>query len=351
MDAALSTRNVHIVAGAIRSFGRNSTRCAPRLAWTHWPRGRTCGPSWGWATFTTVRRKARQAVTLPTLARQLSPFDESPFVTRHSVGDHARSCRPVRRAGDPNSGGVPGSEADKRWAGARGQDAGGRPAQAGPVTTRAKALHPDGMGRAWRAWMQHAGRLACRTTRSQEVSEEDVGQAIRKLSALGGGFAMVSIGGQRFVRSVPGELNQDGNAGARCGGLTMRAAGRAHASRVAHASHDPRSDGGGEAAGVHKRGARACRTRLGQDAGAGCVGGACARWAGVGRRRRPATGAAVLVPCAVCHHAGRRRVRCIAVCVELCTTSTLKSARLDQVDPLCCTRALVRKGPSRCCYG
>jgi len=55
-------------------------------------------------------------------------------------------------------------------------------------------------------------RKRARTTRSQEVSEEDVGQAIRKLSALGGGFAMVSIGGQRFVRSVPGELNQDGNA-------------------------------------------------------------------------------------------------------------------------------------------
>jgi len=37
-------------------------------------------------------------------------------------------------------------------------------------------------------------------------------RAIKKLKALGGGFELVRIGGARYARSVPGELNMDKNA-------------------------------------------------------------------------------------------------------------------------------------------
>eukprot|EP00967_Tisochrysis_lutea_P026699 scaffold30825_cov21-Tisochrysis_lutea.AAC.1 len=36
-------------------------------------------------------------------------------------------------------------------------------------------------------------------------------RAIKKLKALGGGFELVRIGGSKYARSVPGELNMDKN--------------------------------------------------------------------------------------------------------------------------------------------
>lgn len=62
---------------------------------------------------------------------------------------------------------------------------------------------------------------ACRTIaqgrgtgkNKQAIDESDIRQAVRKLSVLGGGFQVVDIGGEAYVRSVPGELDQDANAG------------------------------------------------------------------------------------------------------------------------------------------
>lgn len=48
--------------------------------------------------------------------------------------------------------------------------------------------------------------------RPQEIGVDDVRQAIRKLGVLGGGFAVVDVGGKLYVRSVPGELDQDANS-------------------------------------------------------------------------------------------------------------------------------------------
>ncbi|XP_065184235.1 vacuolar-sorting protein SNF8-like [Sycon ciliatum] len=48
-----------------------------------------------------------------------------------------------------------------------------------------------------------------RTKHSQEVSMEDVSRAIKKLHVLGGGFAIIPVGGRKLVQSVPGELNMD----------------------------------------------------------------------------------------------------------------------------------------------
>uniref|UniRef100_A0A7S3QMV5 Vacuolar protein sorting-associated protein n=2 Tax=Dunaliella tertiolecta TaxID=3047 RepID=A0A7S3QMV5_DUNTE len=46
---------------------------------------------------------------------------------------------------------------------------------------------------------------------AEEVSLDDVERAIKKLKALGGGFELVRIGGSKYARSVPGELNMDKN--------------------------------------------------------------------------------------------------------------------------------------------
>ena len=37
-------------------------------------------------------------------------------------------------------------------------------------------------------------------------------RAIKKLRVLGGGFAVIPLGGRRLVQSVPGELNMDHTA-------------------------------------------------------------------------------------------------------------------------------------------
>lgn len=42
-------------------------------------------------------------------------------------------------------------------------------------------------------------------------TKEDIEVAIKKLNCLGGGWAIVSIGGHRYVRCVPSELSTDGN--------------------------------------------------------------------------------------------------------------------------------------------
>lgn len=47
---------------------------------------------------------------------------------------------------------------------------------------------------------------------SSPVSEDDVRRAIKKLSVLGGGYSVVTVGGQRYVLSVPGEMSQDTTA-------------------------------------------------------------------------------------------------------------------------------------------
>ena len=44
------------------------------------------------------------------------------------------------------------------------------------------------------------------------VSEDDVLRAITQLRVLGGGWAVLTVGGVRCVRSVPTELSGDGNA-------------------------------------------------------------------------------------------------------------------------------------------
>lgn len=41
---------------------------------------------------------------------------------------------------------------------------------------------------------------------------EDLARAIKKLRVLGGGFAVIPVGGRRLVQSVPGELNMDHTA-------------------------------------------------------------------------------------------------------------------------------------------
>ena len=46
----------------------------------------------------------------------------------------------------------------------------------------------------------------------QDVSEDDMARAIKKLRVLGGGFAVIPVGKLRLVQSVPGELNMDHTA-------------------------------------------------------------------------------------------------------------------------------------------
>lgn len=43
----------------------------------------------------------------------------------------------------------------------------------------------------------------------QDVSEDDLARAIKKLRILGSGFSIIPVGGRRLVQSVPGELNMD----------------------------------------------------------------------------------------------------------------------------------------------
>ena len=44
------------------------------------------------------------------------------------------------------------------------------------------------------------------------IPREDLARAIKKLRVLGGGFAVIPVGGRRLVQSVPGELNMDHTA-------------------------------------------------------------------------------------------------------------------------------------------
>ena len=44
------------------------------------------------------------------------------------------------------------------------------------------------------------------------ITDDDVERAVRALSALGSGFSVVKVGERRLVRSVPGELSDDGGA-------------------------------------------------------------------------------------------------------------------------------------------
>ncbi|XP_064401751.1 vacuolar-sorting protein SNF8-like [Halichondria panicea] len=46
----------------------------------------------------------------------------------------------------------------------------------------------------------------------QDVTEDDLARAIKKLRILGGGFAVIPVGKHRLVQSVPGELNMDHTA-------------------------------------------------------------------------------------------------------------------------------------------
>lgn len=50
-----------------------------------------------------------------------------------------------------------------------------------------------------------------RGSSADPISSDDVVRAIEKLSILGGGLGIVSIGKRLFVRSVPSELSKDGN--------------------------------------------------------------------------------------------------------------------------------------------
>uniref|UniRef100_A0A061R637 Vacuolar protein sorting-associated protein n=1 Tax=Tetraselmis sp. GSL018 TaxID=582737 RepID=A0A061R637_9CHLO len=51
-----------------------------------------------------------------------------------------------------------------------------------------------------------------RGSASADITEDDVVRAARKLKVLGSGFAVVQVGSQKMVRSVPGELSRDHNA-------------------------------------------------------------------------------------------------------------------------------------------
>jgi ESCRT-II complex subunit VPS22 len=44
------------------------------------------------------------------------------------------------------------------------------------------------------------------------INEDDIVRALQKLSVLGGGLGVITVGGRRFVRSVPAELSTDANA-------------------------------------------------------------------------------------------------------------------------------------------
>lgn len=46
-------------------------------------------------------------------------------------------------------------------------------------------------------------------TLQQNISQDDLIRAIKKLSVLGSGFKVIPIGGKKIVQSVPGELNMD----------------------------------------------------------------------------------------------------------------------------------------------
>ena len=52
-------------------------------------------------------------------------------------------------------------------------------------------------------------RIRSHSQGKQVVSEDDVMSSIEKLSVLGGGFRVMSIGGRQFVTSTPLELNTD----------------------------------------------------------------------------------------------------------------------------------------------
>ncbi|XP_056111473.1 vacuolar-sorting protein SNF8 isoform X2 [Rhinichthys klamathensis goyatoka] len=44
---------------------------------------------------------------------------------------------------------------------------------------------------------------------AQDVSQDDLVRAIKKLKAMGNGFGMIPVGGSYLVQSVPAELNMD----------------------------------------------------------------------------------------------------------------------------------------------
>jgi ESCRT-II complex subunit VPS22 len=51
--------------------------------------------------------------------------------------------------------------------------------------------------------------LKSRGKYGQDVSDDDMLRAIKKLRVLGSGFAVIPVGGRRLVQSVPGELSMD----------------------------------------------------------------------------------------------------------------------------------------------
>jgi ESCRT-II complex subunit VPS22 len=53
--------------------------------------------------------------------------------------------------------------------------------------------------------------LRRRGSLADPISPDDIIQAVKKLKVLGGGFDLVKIGQQQYIRSVPGELNTDKN--------------------------------------------------------------------------------------------------------------------------------------------
>ncbi len=51
--------------------------------------------------------------------------------------------------------------------------------------------------------------VASRGRHAQEVHEDDIERAIKKLQLLGNGFKVMRMGGRKMVVSVPVELNRD----------------------------------------------------------------------------------------------------------------------------------------------
>ena len=52
-------------------------------------------------------------------------------------------------------------------------------------------------------------KIRCQPCNHVLPLRDDLARAIKKLKALGGGFAVLLIGGKRLVQCVPGELSMD----------------------------------------------------------------------------------------------------------------------------------------------
>ncbi|XP_025773329.1 vacuolar-sorting protein SNF8 [Puma concolor] len=71
---------------------------------------------------------------------------------------------------------------------------------------------------------------------AQDVSQDDLIRAIKKLKALGTGFGIIPVGGTYLIQSVPAELNMDHTVvlqlAEKCGGLSVYPTGAPLSQRI-----------------------------------------------------------------------------------------------------------------------